>query len=304
MKPLGALVAFFAIGTVAAQAHGLAEDAQATHWTLDPWIVVPLLASAALYARGLAALWARAGSGRAVLRRQAVLYAAGWLSLAGALISPLHWLGERLFTAHMIEHEVVMAVAAPLLVLARPGGALLWAFPAAARRTIGRRLRGGSVRAAWVSLTRPMTATVLHGVAIWAWHLPPLFEAALTSIAVHRLQHLSFLLTAVLFWWALLRRGHPAVAAADLFITMTHTGILGALITFAPRVMYHLQTEQAPLWGLTALEDQQLAGLLMWVPAGTVYAGAALALIAHWVRRSGRPAHAGGATRIADAYAP
>jgi cytochrome c oxidase assembly factor CtaG len=219
---------------------------------------------------------------------QAMLYAGGWAVLAGALVSPLHELGAQLFTAHMVEHEIIMAIAAPLLVLARPGGVFLWAFPFAARRSIGRFIRGDTIRGAWVHLTQPLTATILHGVAIWAWHLPLLFEAALTSVALHRLQHLSFLLTAVLFWWALLRRSDPGVAAADLFITMTHTSLLGALMTFAPRVLYQVQTAHAAQWGLTPLEDQQLAGLLMWVPAATVYAGAAIGFAALWVRHSSR----------------
>jgi putative membrane protein len=128
---------------------------------------------------------------------------------------------------------------------------------------------------------------LLHGLAIWAWHAPPLFDAAVANIAIHRLQHLSFLLTAILFWWSVLRRSESGVAAWHLFITMLHTGVLGALMALAPRVLYQAQTAAAPEWGLTPLEDQQLAGLIMWVPAGTIYAGAALALTAIWIRQSG-----------------
>jgi putative membrane protein len=279
------------LGMAAASAH--AQDGAGFIWTFDPWITLPLLVSAGIYSTGFFALYRRAGPGRGPRTWQAMLYAAGWVVLAGALVSPLHELGEQLFTFHMVEHEIIMAIAAPLLVLARPGGVFLWAFPSAARRSIGRFIRGDAIRGAWVRLTQPLTATILHGVAIWAWHLPLLFEAAVTSIALHRLQHLSFLLTAVLFWWALLWRSDPGVAAADLFVTMTHTSLLGALMTFAPRVLYQMQTAHAPQWGLTPLEDQQLAGLLMWVPAGTVYAGAAIGFAAQWVRRSsqGRKAY-------------
>jgi cytochrome c oxidase assembly factor CtaG len=90
-----------------------------------------------------------------------------------------------------------------------------------------------------------------------------------------------------LFWWSVLRRSETGVAAWRLFITMLHTGVLGALMTLAPRVLYQPQTAAALEWGLTPLEDQQLAGLIMWVPAGTIYAGAALALTTIWIRQSG-----------------
>jgi cytochrome c oxidase assembly factor CtaG len=128
---------------------------------------------------------------------------------------------------------------------------------------------------------------VLHGIAIWAWHAPVLFDSAVTNVAMHRLQHLSFLLTAMLFWWSALYRSNSGLAAWHLFVTMMHTSILGALMALAPKVLYQAQTESAAEWGLTPLQDQQLAGLIMWIPAGTIYAGAAMALMAIWIRKSG-----------------
>lgn len=279
-----------------ALAHGDAPHAAALGWTLDPWMLVPLAVAGMLYGAGAVVLWRRRGAGRSRQSWRAACYAGGWLALAGALASPLHALGEQLFTAHMIEHEVVMAAAAPLLVLARPGGTLLWALPRSLRHSIGRALRGPIARAAWRWLTRPLTATALHGVAIWAWHAPALFDAALADVSLHRLQHLSFLITALLFWWSLVRRAGHGAGVWHLFATMIHTSVLGALIALAPRVLYGAQTLQAPAWGLTPLEDQQLAGIVMWVPAGTVYAGAALAFAALWISRSSRGWRAAGAT--------
>jgi putative membrane protein len=226
--------------------------------------------------------------GRSARCWNGLAYLAGWLFLAAALLSPLHRLGEQLFTAHMIEHEIVMAIAAPLLVLARPGGTFLWAFRTSTRRALGRIIRARSAREGWTVLTRPLTATLLHAIAIWVWHVPIFFDAAVTNVALHRLQHLSFFVTAVLFWWAMLWRSDPAIAAAEIFITMVHTSILGALLTFSPRVLYDAQTVFSERWGLTPLEDQQLAGLVMWVPVGTVYAAAAIALFACWVCKSSR----------------
>ncbi|WP_424811365.1 cytochrome c oxidase assembly protein [Roseococcus sp. YIM B11640] len=250
--------------------------------------MTPLLVALLLYGAGIGALWRHAGAGRGIGFRQSAAYLTGWLVLAGALTSPLHALGERLFTAHMIEHELAMAVAAPLLVLGRPMAAGLWAFPGLMRRRLTRIARARPLRAAWHALTLPPVATLLHGLAIWAWHVPPLFDATVADIGLHRLQHLSFVLTALLFWWALLRRSHPLGAAMHLAVTMIHTGILGALLTFAPRVLYARQTFDAVRWGLTPLEDQQLAGAVMWAPGGLIYAGAALGFIALHLARQGR----------------
>jgi cytochrome c oxidase assembly factor CtaG len=179
-----------------------------------------------------------------------------------------------------------MAIAAPLLVMSRPISAFLWSMPRRTRVLVGRFFRRPRVTATWQLLSSGRNATVLHGVAIWAWHVPLLFDAAVVHVAVHRLQHLSFLLTAIIFWWAVLRSSESGIAAWHLFVTMLHTSVLGALMALAPRVLYTAQTAAALEWGLTPLEDQQLAGLIMWVPAGTIYAGAALALTAIWIRHS------------------
>ncbi|MBP0445406.1 cytochrome c oxidase assembly protein [Roseomonas sp. SSH11] len=272
----------------AAWAHGGEQHEHGPGWTFDPWVLTPLLVSLALYLAGTARLWSRAGYGRGIRPWQLSTYLAGWLFMAGALLSPLHWFGERVFTLHMIEHEIVMAVAAPLLVLARPAGALAWALPARWRHALGRIGRTRPMRAAWLAVTAPVFATLAHGVAIWAWHIPVLFDAAVVVSLLHRLQHLSFILTALIFWWALLRRCSAGSAALHLFVTMMHTGVLGALMALAPRVLYTTQTAQAGLWGLTPLEDQQLAGLVMWIPAGTIYVAAALGFTASWISRAGR----------------
>jgi cytochrome c oxidase assembly factor CtaG len=273
-----------------ALAHGSVSHDLSPVWTFDAWIVIPLLISALMYITGTILLWRRAGAGRGIQPWQVVAYGFGWLMLAGALVSPLHWLGERLFTAHMIEHEVVMALAAPLIAIARPFGAFLWALPKSIRINLQHIIKGRAFSSLRCALTMPLNATVLHGVAIWIWHAPVLFDAAVTNVAVHRLQHLSFLLTALLFWWAMVRRCDYGAAAGHLFVTMLHTSVLGALMALAPRVLYRAQTVDALQWGLTPLEDQQLAGVVMWVPAGTVYAGAILAFAALWIRQSSRAA--------------
>jgi cytochrome c oxidase assembly factor CtaG len=233
-------------------------------------------------------LWRRAYESRTAIAWRAAAYGMGWITLAGALVSPLHWLGEHLFTFHMIEHEILMAISAPMIVVARPVGAIVWGLPGRLRHSIGRMMKSGVAQAGWEWISRGTTTTTLHAIAIWAWHAPVLFDAAVTNVALHRLQHLSFFATAVLFWWSVLWRSDRGVAAWHLFLTMLHSSILGALMALAPHVLYVAQTRTAEAWGLTSLEDQQLAGMVMWIPAGTIYAGAALALLTLWISTSGK----------------
>jgi cytochrome c oxidase assembly factor CtaG len=273
----------------AAEAHGGHvhwTDAGAT-WSFAPQVVIPLALTGGLYLAGTARLWRRAGIGRGVRVWQAACFGVAWALLVFALVAPLHWLGGRLFVAHMTEHEILMSAAAPLLVVARPV-AMLWALPRSWRRGLGALFRQGGLARAWARLTQPAVATLLHGIALWVWHVPALYGAALADPWTHWLQHVCFLATALLFWRALLQGGQQVRGAAVfyLFATSLHTGFLGILLAFARRPLYPAQTANAPEWGLTPLEDQQLAGLVMWIPAGFVYTAAALALAGLWIARS------------------
>lgn len=262
-----------------------------TVWTSDPLVTLPLAITALLHARGSLCLAKRSprGSGRLV---EAVCFWSGWLALAVALVSPLHWLGERLFVAHMGEHGLLMVAAAPLLVLARPMGVMLWGLPQRWRPGAASLVRATTRSPGWRALTRPGTATLCHGIALWAWHVPVAYEAALADPRVHWLQHVSFLVTALLFWWALLRRrAHGyGIAVLCLLVTAIHSGMLGALIAGARRVVYPLQSAATEAWGLAPLDDQQLAGLVMWVPGGFAYLAAGLWSVAAWLSRSDRMA--------------
>src|SRR5215212_4178441 len=261
-------------------------------WGRDPAVWLSLLASGWLYLRGVRRLWRESGKGRGVRRWEARCYAGGWAALCVALVSPLHPWGEVLFAAHMTQHEVLMVAAAPLLVLGRPLVAFLWAVPTAWARALGEAAKAPWWRRAWGALTNPLAAWAVHAVALWVWHVPALFEATLESDVVHTLQHVSFLGSALLFWWALVHgpRGLMGYGAAVLYLftTSVHSGVLGAFLTFTGRVLYPAYSKTSASWGLTPLEDQQLGGLIMWVPAGLVYVVAGLALLAGWMRESER----------------
>lgn len=250
-------------------------------WTLDPWITIPLLLTLVLFVIGTRRLLRRSGRGAAALGRRARLFAGGWLLLTAALVSPLHQAGERSFAAHMFEHELIMLAAAPLLVLSEPLAIMLWGLPVRYRQAFGAWSRAAPIRHSWRFLVQPVTATLLQAAVLWIWHAPALFDLALAQEGWHAAQHLSFLVSALLFWTAMLgRRTSPAVAALCLVATSIVSGALGALMAFATSPWYegYARLGLAP-FGLTPAEDQQLAGLLMWVPGGLVHAGAALLIM-------------------------
>ena len=269
-------------------------------WSYDPWLLTPLYLIGICFYVGTQRVWHAAGFGHGVQVAQVAAFWTAWLVLALAITSPLHWLGERLFSAHMIEHELMMVVAAPLMAYARINGALLWSLPRSWRPLAGRLITTSVIAACWRAISHPVTATALHGVAIWLWHAPPFYRLVLENGFVHRLQHISFFLTALLFWWVLFygralgrsARIRDGIGVACLFITVLHSGLLGALLTLSPRLWFPQQGLLAAEFGLTPLEDQQLAGLLMWIPMGTLYTCAGLFFAYRWLSLSGSAARA------------
>jgi putative membrane protein len=236
--------------------------------------MLALLIAGAAYALGVVHLWRRAGPGRGVALPRVACFAAGLIAIAIALFSPLDAMSEQLFSAHMVQHLLLVIVAAPLLVLGEPQYVMLWVLHVDARRSVARWWRRAfALRAIWSAVSRPAIAWLLHVGALWAWHMPRLYDAALHDERIHIVEHLTFLLTALLFWWVALDRHRLRVGVATfyLFAAGLQGTLLGALLTIARHPWYvaHYTTTQS--WGLTPMEDQQLAGLIMWIPAGLVY---------------------------------
>jgi putative membrane protein len=221
-------------------------------------------------------------------RLSAGLFIAGWIVVAVALFSPLHEASEQIFSAHMIQHELLMALAAPLLVLARPAGVFLRALPSAVRDRAADLMRHDALRAIWTRATRPVEAWLFHAVVIWGWHIPSLFQATQHNFWIHSAQHFSFFASAIAFWWSIFqgRRTSRGTAILSLFTTTVHTGVLGALMAFSRSPWYPAYANGAAEWGLTPLADQQLAGMIMWIPASAAYLIGALILTRRWLRES------------------
>lgn len=228
-------------------------------------VAIPLAAAAVLYVRGL---------GRTRQRRPAVAtFIGGWAALGLALATPLHGAGQAYLSAHMLQHMLLMTVAAPLLVLSRPTPVLLRGLPGAGRHAAIRVLRALRRPVAW--LLGIVAACAVQAVLLWAWHAPPLYSLTVTNVWVHDAQHVTLLGGALLFWAsvepALRRRSLAGLAVLSLFLTMLHTSVLAALLTFSSVVWY-----EPYAWSPRALDDQQLAGLIMWVPGALPYMAAAL----------------------------
>lgn len=262
----------------------------------DPVVAIAIGTAAGVYAGGTRAAWRHAGRGRGVRRWQVWCFTGGMLVIVLALASPLDALADQLFAAHMAQHVLLAIVAPPLIVAGAPLTAALWLLPLATRKRLVqwmKRLRWPTTL--WAALTAPALAWAIHAVAMWIWHLPRLYTLALDNSLVHAAEHASFVGTASLIWWGVLypkrsRRAAYALGAAALFLTMMQSGALGALLTLSHRIWFPVHAAGEALWGVAPLEDQQLAGLIMWVPGGLLYLVAMSALFLAWMRPGDAPA--------------
>jgi putative membrane protein len=272
-------------------AHGIAEELNEPRaWS--PWDVSTiglLIVIAALYFKGTHRLKER---GAVQPRRERVCFWLGWTALLASILPPLDALALEQFSAHMAQHELMMLVGAPLLIAGRPLSTCLWGLSGRWRRIAAASLQSRSVGAVWLALTMPVAAWALHGAVIWVWHLPFLYEWAVHNESVHAVQHAMFIGTSALFWWGLVygRYGRAGYGAAVFYVftTAVHTGILGALLTFANSPLYETYVTASAGHGIDPLADQQVAGLLMWVPAGVILTLMGLALFMAWLGEADR----------------
>lgn len=274
-------------------------------WHVEPALAALLTLAATGY--GWAAVEA-ARRGHGLPGWQVAAFSGGIVSLAVALLGPpSHYAGVA-FSAHMVQHLLLIQLAAPLLVLGRPLPLLVRVLPQpVARRVIRTTVGRASVRRLLRVGFHPMTATLAFNGSVIVWHLAPLYEAAVRSPLVHEVEHLAFFGTALLFWTALIDpppgtpRPTPGAALLALFTTWMVSDLLGATLTLAREPLYPLYAAASQPWGLTAGDDQRIGGLVMWVGGGLYYAAIMVGILAAAARprlsslrageRSARPSH-------------
>ena len=252
---------------------------------MHPVVLGGLLVAAWAYRRGQSR-----GPKRQVDRWRAWCFTAALVALGLALLSPLDALSSALASAHMVQHLLLLLVAAPLLALSAPSSAILRGSPLGVRRASGRwRRRLGLTHGNLGVLRHPVAVWLLSVGVLWFWHAAAPYVAALDSEPLHLLEHASFLVTAVLFWHVVVGvRGTARVSnglgVLLVFAMAMQSVFLSVLLTFARTPWYSGYATTTAAFGLDPLTDQQLAGVLMWIPAGGIYLAVALALLVSWIR--------------------
>lgn len=271
-----------------------------------PWVLASLLVAIWVYLRGADALRGRGRRGLVSRWRMAAWFA-GLLAVAVALASPIDVLAGSLFSAHMGQHVLLTTVAAPLLAVSMPGVPLRFGLPPRLQSAFDRTQRGVREPRRWShSAAWPLLAAGLHAAVYWLWHLPGPYEAALRSEAIHLVEHATMFGTALVLWTAIIQTGRRnplgyGAGIAAVFVTALAHGGLGAVLTFAPHILYGHYLAAAPMLGIDALTDQHLAGVIMWAPGKVIHGTAVLLLAIAWLQTAERRATAREAVRARTA---
>jgi putative membrane protein len=282
----------------AAFAHAVGHHGdRALPWNWEPLVLVSLGIATLWYGLGVWRLRRELVNARVIAPAQVLSFIAGMAVLFIALVSPIDTVGAELFSVHMVQHLLLTLAAPPLLVLSQPAIAFLWAFPVSLRRRVGRLWTGVGLTRGMRFLMQPLVVWTMFCAAFVTWHLPGPYAWALHNDGVHTIEHLSFFVTSLAFWTIVIEpsgRRRIGYGSALLFVTTAAvlTGLSGALMILSPRALYPADAQAVASWGLTLMEDQQLAGLLMWIPMDVVYFAAAGWLFVAWLRDAERRAAA------------
>ena len=251
-----------------------------TDWHAHPSIIVGVVLITALYLMAVGPLRERFGWAERGSSSQMVLFMLGVLVIVVALLSPLHELGDKyLFSAHMAQHLLLMLVVPPLQLLGVPG----W--------LVDKVLRSPRVLAVSRFLTRPLVAFTFFNAVLVLWHMPVLYDLTLRERDIHILEHVMFLGVAVLMWWPVLSlakelpRASYITQMVYLFLLPTVPGILGAVITFSDKVLYPWYAEAPRLWNISATTDQEIGGIIMWVPGGMAFLTVLIIVFLVWANQ-------------------
>jgi putative membrane protein len=253
-------------------------------WSFEPGVLLLVLALALLYVRA----WRRArqpGEPHPPGLGRLVLFATGLIAVLAALVSPIDVLGEQLMVMHMLQHILLLDIAPILIILGLTKGLL---------RPATRHLNAAERRAGFIA--HPVFAVFAYAGLMWLWHVPAMYDAALRHSGVHVLEHLCFALAGGLYWWHVLSpiRSRMRLGGMGPIAYMTSTkvlvGILGIVLAFAPNSIYPFYQHQPHYWGLSASEDQNMAGLLMALEQSIVMGIALVWLFVQMLSESEREA--------------
>ncbi len=299
------------VAALGAAATSMPAAAHATHaavreitWSFEPAVLIPLGVALALYLLGV-----RRMKGEQLRRVAGGLRIASFLAGIGvvfiALESPIDSVADALFSVHMVQHLLLLLVAPPLLVAGRPAMVWLWAFDVAGRRAVASGWQRAGLLHTFRFLTRPLPAWVLLSAALMFWHVPWAYDLAVRNPLVHDMEHLCFLGFGLSFWTVVVAPYGRRVL--DYGATMLYVisigfemGLIGAILTFAGHALYAVHAHTTATWGLTPLQDQQMAGVIMWIPGNMIHLSTLCALFYAWFRASEQRA----APRMARAAKP
>jgi len=258
-------------------------------WSFDPFAVVAIIATAAAY------LWAvrrvnREHPGNQQPRHLSWLFLGGLAAIGIALLSPIEAYEGTLFSVHMVQHMLLELVAAPLLLAGAPITLSLRVARPAVRKRLLSVLQSRIVHV----LSFPVVAWILFAAVNWGWHFSVLYNEALENQALHYLQHATFLVAALLFWWPVIgadpspwRLQHP-VRLLYLFLAMPQNSFLGVALMSAPSVLYQHYVTNGRSWGMSPLDDQALGGVIMWVVGDLAFLAGMAVVVVLWVRHEDR----------------
>ena len=264
-------------------------------WRWRSEVVLPLLLLGSLFIIGWWRLSRRSHQGLPRWRLTVAL--CGLMTIALAVLSPLDRLAHLLFSAHMIQHMLLMMVAPPLLLLADPFPILLWALPRPGRVLVSRLLVAGApLRRVWRAMTWMPVAWFTSALALWLWHLPAAYNAALNFRLLHDVEHLAFFWAGILFWWPIVSpaprlHGHVHHSLRIVYVVLAggQQALLGLLLSMSPKALYPFYADAPRPWGLSPLDDQAWGGIIMWGTSGVIGIITVMVLVFCLLRREERP---------------
>jgi cytochrome c oxidase assembly factor CtaG len=257
-----------------------------------PWearweVLIPLLLFGTIYVAGWLRLRRQSRTQRVASKWRLAIYLTGLGSLALALLSPIDWLGGQLLTMHMIQHKLLVMLAAPLIWLGNPYPVALWGLPHPVRRAVTLALAGDTwFRRGLAAISQPAIAWLIFTFLYLGWHDPSLYDLALRLEWVHNLEHLTFFLGAMLFWWPVINGAPRLHKSLPYWVRILYVlafvpanAIAGFAIANSSEVIYTYYNSAPRLYGMSALEDQMLGGAIMWVWSSEMMIDVALIML-------------------------